>query len=328
MYQVVQGVQTLHWHQVHVIMIAAAVQVIAELRILIEVAQFEKKALAMQPPLPQRQPSGFTIAIPPTEAGSEADPATSVTSASSADAGGRPGLRRRRSPLDPQDFMPDGAGGLATAPASYISMMQPYRPGHMSDADRSVGSYGSPGTAGLQQGAASPSAAQRPAGRGMPSSPFSVQLTPGQQVAPPPASAAQVLLHVHVGLMYGAICMCYDIWRAMHIDKQCMRGHFAFVHLSQGGRFNTPNEGYRLPCSRPEGDGDQTRCCARNGPRSSWRAVADLGPGAWPIVLSVAPALPLCGRCMALLIRTARCSLHFSHYHDLDIRAQEVASCI
>ncbi len=48
-------------------------------RILLEVAHFEKKALATQaavPPPLQQQHSGFTITVPETEAGSEPEPAT------------------------------------------------------------------------------------------------------------------------------------------------------------------------------------------------------------------------------------------------------------
>lgn len=170
-----------------------AMQVIAELRILIEVAHFEKKALAMQPQPPlQQQHSGFTILVPPTEAGSEADPATSVTSASSADAGSRPNLRRRRAPLTTEDFAAGGAAGPGAMPASYVSMMQPYRPDHPSDADRSAGSFSSVGTANVHQGAAPLGAVQRVAGGGMPPSPFSGHSNPGQQAYPAPVSAAQV----------------------------------------------------------------------------------------------------------------------------------------
>ena len=172
-------------------------QVIAELRILIEVAQFERKALAMQRPPPlQQQHSGFTILVPPTEAGSEADPATSVTSASSADATSRPNLRRRRAPLTTEDFMAGGAAGPGGAmPASYASMMQPYRPDCPSDADHSGGSFSSVGTANVHQGAAPPGAVQRPPGGGMPQSPFSGHSNPGQQAYPAPASGAQVRMH-------------------------------------------------------------------------------------------------------------------------------------
>lgn len=180
-------------------------QVIAELRILIEVAHFEKKALQMQAaaaaPLPLLQAhSGFTIAVPETEAGSETEPATSVSSADGLPSASA--LRRQASP--PHGFPPrshnrgvsalggfgGGAGGRAQEATSQPHAGQPYG-GAGGSAPAGLATIYSSNTSGGGYG--SPSRASPPAaGSGGSNGGSGGGLSPMQQRIAAAAAAASV----------------------------------------------------------------------------------------------------------------------------------------
>jgi len=103
------------------------------------VAHFEKKALATQaagPPPLQQQHSGFTIAVPETEAGSEPEPATSLSSNDALPTAAS-ALPRQASP--PSRFAP--GRGSSPAPGGYDSPT----PGGYGNGGYSSGGFGSSG---------------------------------------------------------------------------------------------------------------------------------------------------------------------------------------
>lgn len=181
-------------------------QVIAELRILIEVAHFEKKALAMQVPPPlQQQNSGFTITVPETEAGSEAEPQTSVSSADAISI--NPVMRRQGSPPRPPGISSAGgygdrSGSMATN--SYIEMMQSHGAaggfggGQLTQRHGGSGGFGgSHDSGGYDASALQPpgpaSVAAHHAGMRAPPSPFGgLHRTPGSPAFGAPDAAVQV----------------------------------------------------------------------------------------------------------------------------------------